>query len=353
MDYESKKVFLVNAAFIAVWIALYYFLGKFLFAFLLPFIIAVILSFFTHKAEAFLKNKIPLKESRLRCVILGAFYFVLVMLVVLLIWVVFKYSDGVFERLKLYLESPDNIFYKFKDALLQIADRLPADLNGAFNSLFDNFSQKIMSSAASFVSSLAMSFASFLPKLLISTAVTVVASFYIAKDYKQLLKFLKNMLGSKRFLVLGEIKDILTGSVLKLAGGYLILSFICFLELWIGFSLLSVKYAMPLALLVAVIDLLPILGSGTVLVPFSIISFINRNTALGIGLMVLYIIVSVARNFLEPKIISRKLNINPLLMLITLFVGLRVGGLGGMLLLPITVVTVITYYKRQMDDVSE
>ena len=346
MDYESKKVFLINTAYIAVWIALYYFLGRFLTAFLVPFMIAVILSFLAHKSEAFLKKRIKLREEWLRIIILMLFYLIFIFLSSITVWLVFRYSEGIFGGLSSYIKSPDNIFNKVTDGLSRLASRLPYELSDALSSIIDDISSKIISSIASFASVAAVSVASFLPSFLISSVVTVVASFYISKDYIRLLRFLKNMLGDRRFTVLLEIKDIITGSIFRLVGGYLLLSLISFFELWLGFLLLSVKHPLILALITALIDLLPVIGSGTVLVPFSVISFINGNTPLGIGLMVLYIIISLVRNFLEPKIISKRLKISPLLMLLTLFIGLRVGGVAGMLILPVTVVTVFTYYNR-------
>ena len=176
----------------------------------------------------------------------------------------------------------------------------------------------------------------------------MVSSFYINRDYKRLVQFLKNMLGERRFSVLIEVKEILTGTVLRIFSGYLLLALITFVELYLGFLSLSVKHAFLFSFLVALVDLLPVLGSGIVLIPYAAYLFIIGNNLKAIGFVLIYVIGLVVRNFLEPKIIGAKLDINPLLMLITIFIGLRTGGVLGMLLLPIAIVVTVTYYKRQL-----
>ncbi len=349
MDYETKKVFIVNSVFIALIVSLCYFVGKFMLNFLLPFLIALVISFLVNKLSVVLKNKISFGQGKLRITILICFYLLLGGLFAIVMWVIIRYSGGVFAEIKNYIDSQDNIFYKLTDIITNLAQELPAGLRDSVTNALEEFSQRIISSIAEIASSAAMSTVGFLPRFIISSAATVVASFYISRDYKRLVIFLKNMLGEKRFTVLTEIKGILTGSVLRLLGGYLILSFFTFCQLWVGFLLLSVEHALLFAMVTAIVDLLPVLGSGTVLVPYAIICFISGNSGVAIGIIVIYITVLVVRNFLEPKIIGQRLNINPLLMLITVFVGLRIGGIAGMFLLPISTVVVITYYKRQLD----
>lgn len=349
MDYETKKYFLLNVAFIAVIAFLCYFVGKFMLNFLLPFLISLGICFLVNKTSTLLNKKTHIKEKTLRTIILVGFYLLFSLLIVLIIWIIFKYSSRSFDGIKNYIEDNNNIFYKLTDGIIDLAKRLPNKISEKIIIALDDFSARILSLSADLVSSAAIWLVEFLPRFIISSAVTVVSSFYISRDYKRLVRFLKNMLGDRRFLVLIEIKEILTGSVLRFFSGYLVLSLITFIELYIGFLVLSVKHPLIFAFLVALVDLLPVLGSGTVLIPYAVYLFIMGDILSAVGFILIYIIGLVVRNFLEPKIIGARLDINPLLMLITVFVGLRIGGLLGMILLPIAIVVVITYYKRQLN----
>ena len=98
--------------------------------------------------------------------------------------------------------------------------------------------------------------------------VTLVASCYIAKDFKRLLKFYRNLFGENVYSKTHRIKEIVFNSVIKFIKGYLLLMLFTFFELLVGFYILKVRYAVVLALIVSIVDLLPILGTGTVLVPW-------------------------------------------------------------------------------------
>ncbi len=136
------------------------------------------------------------------------------------------------------------------------------------------------------------------------------------------------------------------GSVFKLIKGYAILMLMTFLELLAGFLILRVKYALLLSLLIAVIDILPVLGTGTVLIPWGIAGLILKNTALGIGILVLYAVITVIRNFAEPKIIGKQIGINPLFTLLSMFIGIKLLGFAGVIIFPTALIVTVKYYSE-------
>ena len=136
------------------------------------------------------------------------------------------------------------------------------------------------------------------------------------------------------------------GSVFKLIKGYGILMLMTFLELLAGFLILRVKYALLLSLLIAVIDILPVLGTGTVLIPWGIAGLILKNTALGIGILVLYAVITVIRNFAEPKIIGKQIGINPLFTLLSMFIGIKLLGFAGVIIFPTALIVTVKYYSE-------
>ncbi len=118
---------------------------------------------------------------------------------------------------------------------------------------------------------------------------------------------------------------------------YLLLGFFTFLEVFIGLSLLGVRYAFILAWLIALVDFLPLLGTGVVLVPWGGICFLLGDIKLGVGLLILYGVCTLLRQLMEPRFLGRGLGLHPLLSLAAMYAGLRLFGVAGMLLLPLLV----------------
>ena len=142
-----------------------------------------------------------------------------------------------------------------------------------------------------------------------------------------------------------ESKTILIEKALKIVKGYLILMVINFAEISLGLLLFGVKNAVVIAIGIAMLDVLPILGTGTVLIPWSLISLINGNYGLALGLIVLYIITVIVRNLIEPKIIGGQVGLHPLITLVSIFIGLRLFGFFGMICLPLAIIIIFSLYK--------
>ena len=114
-----------------------------------------------------------------------------------------------------------------------------------------------------------------------------------------------------------------------------------FLLLLLGFMILRIPNGLLLALATSLVDAFPVLGTGTVLIPWSLLRFLQGDIAQGIGLAGIYVTVSLVRSGLEPKLLGHQLGIDPLVTLISLYVGFRLWGIGGMILAPLLTVTAL------------
>ena len=110
--------------------------------------------------------------------------------------------------------------------------------------------------------------------------------------------------------------------------------FLTFCELFVGFSVLSVEYSFLLALVISTVDILPALGVGTVLIPWSVIELLTRDFKTGFGLLILWAVITVVRQIIEPKIVGGSLGLHPLVTLIGMYVGFRLFGIIGLLASP-------------------
>jgi predicted PurR-regulated permease PerM len=110
---------------------------------------------------------------------------------------------------------------------------------------------------------------------------------------------------------------------------------------------LGVEGSATLAFFVAILDILPVIGVGTVLIPWSIIAFLMSDTSLGIGLIVLFLVNAVIRQLIEPKILGKSLDLHPLLTLMLIYVGFSLFGIWGLILLPLLAVSILFGLKNK------
>ena len=120
-----------------------------------------------------------------------------------------------------------------------------------------------------------------------------------------------------------------------MAKSYLILMAVTFAELAAGFWLLGIAHPVSMALLVAFVDLLPILGTGAVLVPWAAFLLLSGNTGLGLQMALLYAVISMVRSLLEPKVLGNQVGLHPLVALSSAYLGGAVLGFWGIFLGPL------------------
>jgi sporulation integral membrane protein YtvI len=113
----------------------------------------------------------------------------------------------------------------------------------------------------------------------------------------------------------------------------------------ISLKILGVKYAFTLGITVGIMDILPVFGPGAIMVPWIVWEFMTGNTGMGVSLTVVYGLISVVRQFLEPQIVGDSIGLHPLATLISLYVGLQLGGFAGMILGPVLLVIFIASYR--------
>lgn len=183
------------------------------------------------------------------------------------------------------------------------------------------------------------------PGLIIQIVLTVVSTFYIAGDYEQITGFLKSLIPQSRRKVTLKTIGYAKTAVTAYIKSYSVIFAVTFLELSVGLALLGIPYSAVLGLCIAVFDLMPVLGTGGILLPWSLTVALMGNIPLAIGILVLYIVITAVRNTLEPRIVGNQIGLHPLATLVAMIIGLNLAGLPGMLFFPITLVA-LTHLKR-------
>lgn len=191
-------------------------------------------------------------------------------------------------------------------------------------------------------------FLSNLPYYVTVLVFITLAAFFISLDWPRLrnkaLPWIPNHIQKTVGTVVRDLKKALFGFI----RAQLTLISITAVIMLIGLLILKVPYAFTLALIIGAIDLLPYLGVGAVFVPWIIYLFLIGNLRLAIGLAIIYGIILVVRQALEPKLVASNVGIDPLVTLIALFVGLKLFGILGLILGPVTVVLLFALHRTNV-----
>ncbi|UPU39036.1 sporulation integral membrane protein YtvI [Erysipelothrix sp. Poltava] len=185
-----------------------------------------------------------------------------------------------------------------------------------------------------------------IPSVLISILIAIISSFFFTLDYQGIVSSVMGMIPIKQRTLILDIKDGLISVLGKYLRAYAKLMSLTFVELSFAFFILGIHNPVGLGFMVAIIDILPVLGTGTVMIPWFIIELIMGNTPLGIGLMITYIVITVIRNILEPKIVGDQIGLHPLATLILIYVGLKMFGFIGLFALPISATILKTLHDE-------
>ena len=179
-----------------------------------------------------------------------------------------------------------------------------------------------------------------LPQAVLFCATTLLAVLFTAGSYPRIRAFLRRQLPEDRLRQARGVKADLLATLGKWCKAQCILLGVTFCELLTGLLLMRQGYALLLAALIAVIDALPVFGTGTVLVPWGALCLLTGNVPKGLGLLALYGVISLVRSVLEPKIMAAQVDLSPLAALAAMYVGFCAFGVAGMVLCPMALLFV-------------
>ena len=340
MNIDKKKSFLITSGFYIFIVAALYFTLKLLSGPLFPFVVAVVVTMMLQSSIKKWAKRFRIKRKAVSVAAVLLVYIALGFLVVFLGYALYKQLITFLSILPEYVGN----FSDVVNNLIEKAQRLFGHLPDGFTNIFEEVPstavQTFAETVTNLITQLAGSIAKGIPGFLISLAVTVVASAYFAKDYDDMvgwmtqnvpIKYLKKLSSAKVRVFKG------LGSMLK---GYGLIMVITFVEVFLGLSIIGNEYALIIAVVTALVDILPVLGSGTVLLPWAVFSILTGDYKKAIGLVVIHLVITAVRNIAEPKIIGDKVGVHPLLMLAAVFLGLKIFGVAGIILLPVTVVII-------------
>ncbi|GFN33827.1 sporulation integral membrane protein YtvI [Paenibacillus xylaniclasticus] len=187
-----------------------------------------------------------------------------------------------------------------------------------------------------------------LPNMLTIMVIVLLASFFIGKDWNKHAKLMSGWVPQGLRRSISTIWSDLQKALFGYARSQFIMISITAVVVIIGLLLIGVDYAITIGLLIGLVDLLPYLGVGAVMVPWIAYSFIYGDTQLGIGLSILYGVILVARQMIEPKVLASSVGLDPLPTLIAMFVGLKLFGVLGLIIGPVSLIILIAINRANV-----
>jgi sporulation integral membrane protein YtvI len=188
-----------------------------------------------------------------------------------------------------------------------------------------------------------------LPNIATLTIISLLATFFISKDWYKIITRYSGIFSETIQKVTKMIRSDLQKALFGYFRAQLILVSLTALLVIIGLLVLRVDYAITIGLLTGLADLMPYLGTGAVMVPWILyVFFAQGNIYLGIGLSILYGVILIMRQIIEPKVLASSVGLDPLATLIALFVGLKLFGLVGLVIGPVTLVILSAFYRARI-----
>ena len=336
--YSRQKAFLIRAAYFAALALLIWGAVRYLLGWVLPFLIALALAAAAEPAIEFCRRKMRFKRAFTAAVLTLALLSALTALVTVLLMALLRQAYDLLtdlpiqlQQLPLLLDTLEARFNSFcaacPEALRTWLDQFLQGLSESLVQLFERLSAVCLRFVTDALTKL--------PQAFLFCATTALAVFFTASSYPSIMAFLRRQLSGKNLQTARGVKANLYSTLGKWLRAELTLLAITFAQLLAGFLLLGQRYALLLAVLIALIDALPVFGTGTVLIPWAILCFLVDDVPRGIALVALYALIALVRSIMEPRIMAAQADLPPLVTLIAIYVGFRTLGVAGMLLLPI------------------
>jgi sporulation integral membrane protein YtvI len=329
-------------------ILLGYFILTTAFKWFLPFIIAYAIAHISDPVVTFLEKKIKIPRRIASAITILSVLLMIGSLITFIIYRIIYEIKRLAEQLptffNLITEQVSNLFNKGVSIYVNLPPEISLFVDQVFETMKNNLS-RLLEPATKATTSFAINFATSLPSILIFIIVLFISAYFISSDKEKISRFVVKQLPAEWISRIVSIKNDLLFALLGYVKAQLILMSITFVEVSIGFLIIGVDYAILLALVISFIDALPILGTGTVLIPWAIFSLATGKYPMALSLVILYGIVLLVRQLLEPKIVGGQIGLYPLVTLMSMYVGLQIFGILGMILGPITILIIRNLQK--------
>lgn len=312
---------------------------------LMPFVLALVLTWILNPAIVKVQRRFGGSRKALSLVMLILIFTIAGGILAALVYsIVSEVASLVMNWPSIWADSLQPAIVGLEEFLSGLFTGLPNQVSQGATAALDKlvaWLNEMIPSLLSHAGSAAGSFAFSIPSFAVALVIFVMATYFIASDYPRLRLMVTDRLSPGVRDFFGSVKR----TAVAAFGGYvkaqLILSVVIFFILLIGFVVIRQPYSVLLAFLLAVLDFIPIVGAGTVMVPWAVVELVTRNFSSAISLMVIWGVIALFRRAMEPKFVGDQTGLSPVLSLLSVYVGMKLGGVLGMILGPVLTLVVL------------
>ena len=339
MNQEKRKAFIVNFLYFGILAMLAYFIIKYALPMVMPFALGFIIAYFLQRPSIFVAKTLRINRKIVSVFMVLLFFSTIGLLITLASIRAFSVSKNLVMSIPMFYQTyvepvVRDLFKVIEDWTKTLAPSLESTLNNVFNQAILSLGESVSGlsvSAMRWVSGAASS----LPSFLIKQLLLIISTFFISLDYDELTGFCLRQMSGKSGQMFIQIKEYIIGTLFVCIRSYATIMSITFVELSIGFTIIGLDYAFIIAFCIAIFDILPVLGTGGIMLPWAVITAIRGDIPLALSLLAIDVVVTVIRNIIEPKIVGAQLGLHPVVTLVSMFVGTQLFGVLGLFGFPI------------------
>ena len=302
-----------------------------------PFLVAIIFALLLERSINFITAKTNAPRKIVGTILVIILYALVGLIICLIV------TSLVREVISISVKIPENL-----EELKVVYNNLYSRVSEFMNTLPQEVVTKVYDTGLKLIESLGayavklieglIAFVKFFPSMLIYIIITFLATLFLVTDRRVIARLAGDVLPSKLLKKISKVISTCLSTLGKYLRAQCIMISITFIELFIAFVILKIDFPLSLAVVVALVDALPILGTGTVLIPWAIYSAITGNLGFGIGLIVTCIVITVVRQLVEPRIVSANVGVHPFITLLAMYIGFKIFGLIGMIIGPVCMI---------------
>lgn len=347
MEHVSKYLLAGITVLVILWMIQCYILPA-----VSPFIFGGLIAILLRPTAIKLSDKFALSYKTSAIITTLVFWLCIVAFAMEILYLIYSQIQQLFLNYPTYHQQFCELFSNVFSNISQ--NLLPSQIKSAFSFLTNTLPQvansfltTISQTATAFAGGMVTGFATALPSFFLSLIMGILSSFFILVDYEFLSNSLSTISPKCIKQTINSNWNFIFTTLKKILSTYLLLICITFGIITTGLWLLGVKYFAAMGFLIAILDLLPIVGSGLVMLPWGISIILLGNAPQGIGILILYATTWVFRSIMEPKLLGDSLGLHPLIMIISIYLGIQLFGVTGIIIMPAIATLVVQIYKNQ------
>ncbi len=338
-DMDRRKKFIINAVYWAIVLGIVVFVTRYLLGLIWPFFLAFIFSWAMTPIIRWMTVKCHIKHSFsvFLCLllffgILGGLFVVVTVNIVswvqdLVVWLPSLYRDTILPALQTATTRAQDFVAKLDPDAISVVQSAFDNVINSLSSAVSNFSLQAVGMVSGWVTQV--------PGRLLSILICIIATVFMTADFNRMTAFLLRQMPDRTRHVVVKTKETFIQVLKKYGRSYGIIMCITFCELLVGFLILRQDNAVLLAAIIAIFDIFPIIGAGFFLMPWAVVNLLSGSIAKGLGLIAMYIVITVLRQFIEPRVVGHQVGLHPLVTLMAMLVGTKLFGGIGLLGLPL------------------